>query len=136
MRTDLQGRHALVTGASSGIGRAVAERLLERGATVLVTGRRADRLDALKAEAAAGERLTAMAGDVDDDAFRRALVDRLPRVDILINAAGLLQHAPFLEGDPAAWERMWRTNVHSVMCLTQLAARRMVQQGSGHIVNI
>jgi NADP-dependent 3-hydroxy acid dehydrogenase YdfG len=110
--------------------------LLAEGATVYATGRRYERLLELEPAARDGGRLVAAAGNVDDDAFRRSLVAGCERIDILVNAAGGLTQAPFLEGDPAAWETMWRTNVQSLLCLTQLAARRMSEQRSGHIVNI
>lgn len=132
----LAGRRAIVTGASSGIGFATAQALLRSGATVIATGRRIDRLEMLSTVASDRKYLIVIAGDVNEPTFRGALVDQAGDVDILVNAAGVLQHVPFLEGDPAAWESMWQTNVQAVLCLTQLVARKMVQQKSGHIVNI
>lgn len=130
------GRRALVTGASSGIGFATARTLLQSGATVVATGRRRERLEALAPSASDREAFIPVAGDVNDASFRADLVARAGDVDFLVNAAGVLQHVPFLEGDPAAWEDMWRTNVHAVLCLTQLIARKMIARKSGHIVNI
>lgn len=132
----LSGRRALVTGASSGIGFATAQALLDAGAHVVATGRRAERLAALASSATDPNRVIAVSGDLNESAFRTALVDTAGDVDILVNAAGVLQHVPLLEGDPAVWEDMWRTNVQSVLCLTQLVARRMVRRKTGHIVNI
>jgi NADP-dependent 3-hydroxy acid dehydrogenase YdfG len=110
--------------------------LLQAGATVVATGRRLERLKSLGAYVDGASHLVAIAGDVDDDGFRRVLAEQAGPVDILVNAAGVLKHTPFLEGDPAVWEQMWRTNVQSVLCLTQLIARGMVDRRSGHIVNI
>jgi NADP-dependent 3-hydroxy acid dehydrogenase YdfG len=132
----LAGRRAIVTGASSGIGFATAQALLRVGATVIATGRRADRLAMLAPSASDAACLVPIAGDIDDPSFRASLVERAGDADILVNAAGVLQHVPFLEGDPAAWEAMWRTNVQSVLCLSQLVARKMARRKSGHIVNI
>lgn len=132
---DLSGRRAIVTGASSGIGFATAQAFLRSGATVIATGRRADRLDAL-ASGAGKNALIPIAGDVNDAAFRASLVETAGDADILVNAAGVLQHAPFLEGNADVWEGMWQTNVQSVLCLSQLVARKMVQRKTGHIVNI
>jgi len=134
LETTLAGQRAIVTGASSGIGLATARALLAGGATVVAVGRRAERLQTLSVDRA--DRLVVMAGDVNDASFREALCNAAGPVDILVNAAGILQHAPFLEGDPGAWESMWRTNVQSVLCLTQLVARGMASRGHGHVVNI
>jgi NADP-dependent 3-hydroxy acid dehydrogenase YdfG len=129
-------RRVVITGASSGIGAATAQALLQAGATVIATGRRRDRLENLARSADQTKRLIVVAGDIDDAGFRETLVSEAGDVDVLVNAAGILQHAPFLDGDPVAWERMWRTNVQSVLCLTQLVARKMKSRKSGHIVNI
>jgi 3-hydroxy acid dehydrogenase / malonic semialdehyde reductase len=133
-RTGLAGRRAIVTGASSGIGRATALLLARHGVEVVAVGRRATRLDELCAQA--GSRVQARPGDLDDLDFCAALAAEAGAVDVLVNAAGVLQHAPFLEGDPAAWQSMWRTNVQSLLCLTQQVARGMAARGRGHIVNV
>lgn len=125
----------MITGATSGIGAATARALLEEGAFVVAAGRRRDRLDALQGIARA-DRLLAVSGNIDDPVYRNELVELAGQIDVLINAAGVLQHTPFLDGDPADWEHMWRTNVLSLLCLTQLVARRMADRRSGHIVNI
>lgn len=132
----LTGRRAIVTGASSGIGCATARALLAAGATVIAVGRRAERLRELLPVAAVANPPTLVSGDLKDSRFREALCKDAGDVDILINAAGVLQHTPFLEGDPAAWEDMWQTNVQSMICLTQLVARKMALRKSGHIVNL
>lgn len=129
-------RRALITGASSGIGQATAFAMLRAGATVVVTGRRLDRLESLRYAASDPGRLVAIPGDVDDTDFLADLSERAGLVDVLVNTAGVLKHTPFLEGDAKVWEQMWRTNVQSVLCLTQLVARGMVERKSGHIVNI
>jgi NADP-dependent 3-hydroxy acid dehydrogenase YdfG len=130
----LHGRRALVTGASSGIGRATALMLAAAGAEVVATARRADLLETLCHEAAGG--IVPVAGDLTDAAFVAALVRRAEPVDMLVNAAGALKHAPFLESDPDDWEPVWRLNVDALLRLTQLVARGMAARRRGHIVNI
>ncbi|MER1968944.1 SDR family oxidoreductase [Castellaniella sp. GW247-6E4] len=134
----LDGRSALVTGASSGIGSEVARQLADAGVTVHASGRREPRLRALGEglSPCARERIIPIAGDIDDEQFRHRLAAQAEGVDILVNAAGCLMHAPFLEADPRDWEGMWHTNVHAVLCLTQLVARGMARRQRGHIINI
>jgi NADP-dependent 3-hydroxy acid dehydrogenase YdfG len=133
---DLTGRRALVTGASSGIGRATARLLAVAGAHVVVTGRRAEELEALRTEAADEWSFSVIPGDLTDKAFIAMLAERAGSVDILVNNAGIAHHAPFLEGDAEMWEIMVATNVTSLLRLTQLVAQGMAKAGSGHIVNI
>ena len=129
----LEGRTVLVTGASSGIGRETAVRFAEAGARVVAVARRAGLLEEL-ASASSGTVVPAP-GDLSDPAFiDEVAADR--DIDILVNAAGCTAHAPFLEAEPAMWERAWRLNVHSLMCLTQAVARRMARRRSGHIINV
>lgn len=132
--TTLAGRRALVTGASSGIGRVTALMLAERGAAVIATARRADLLEALAAESQG--RIVSNAGDLTDPDFVRTLARDAGPVDVLVNAAGTLKHAPFLESDPDDWAPVWRLNVEALLRLTQLVARGMAERKRGHIVNI
>ncbi len=71
--------------------------MLQAGATVVATGRRIARLESLRDEGGAADRLVAIAGDVDDPGFQRELTERAGPVDVLVNTAGVLKHTPFLE---------------------------------------
>ncbi len=130
---DLKGRTAIVTGASSGIGRAIARALVDAGADVLATGRSEREL---AATAASHPRIRTIAGDLTEPGF----VDRLMGVagtpDILINNAGRLRHAPFLESRLADWRAVFELNVLATLVLAQAAAAVMARRGSGHIVLI
>jgi NADP-dependent 3-hydroxy acid dehydrogenase YdfG len=130
----LAGRRALVTGASSGIGRVTASLLAAAGATVVVTARRADLLEALRAESRS--QIHPIAGDLTDPEFIERLARDAGAVDVLVNAAGALKHAPFLESNPDDWAPVWRLNVEALLRLTQLVARGMAARRRGHIVNI
>jgi short-subunit dehydrogenase len=111
-RRDLRGARAVVTGGSSGVGRALALELVRRGARVLATARRGDRLEALAADAArlASAPLVTRVGDVTDPAFRRALVaetvSTLGGIDLLVAAAGSGAIGPFRTADAATLERI------------------------------
>jgi NAD(P)-dependent dehydrogenase (short-subunit alcohol dehydrogenase family) len=131
--SELAGRRALVTGATSGIGRATARLLHERGAAVLATGRRTAALDV------AGDRWVPLAGDVTDPAFRARLVDaareRLGGLDILVNAAGILVGGTWETTDLAAWDRMLDINLRSVFDLTRRAVP-LLKERRGVVVNV
>lgn len=137
----LDGRIALVTGSSAGIGRAIARALAQAGASVVLNGRDAGRLEAACA-ALSGEGLAvhAQAFDVCDAAAVEQGVDAIERVlgpiDILFNNAGMQHRAPFHEFPHEAWQRLMRTNVESMFLVGQAVARRMVPRGRGRIVNI
>ena len=130
-------RRVLVTGASGGIGGAIAEAFAREGETVIATGRDEDRLAALveRCRDAPGE-IETVAGDLADEGFAARLAGAAAPVDVLVNGVGWVRHVPFLESDPADWEKSWRINVHSVLVLTRLVARGMADRKAGHIVNI
>ena len=134
MSNALAGRRALVTGASSGIGRVTALLLAVAGAEVIASARRADLLETL-CDGARG-RIVPIAGDLTDPAFVDTLARNAGPIDILVNAAGTLKHAPFLESDPADWAPVWRLNVEALLRITQRVARGMAERKRGHIVNI
>ena len=128
-----------VTGATAGFGRAIARRLLRDGHRVIAAGRRAERLDALKAEL--GERLHPVVLDVTDAETVAALPGSLPdgwrEVDVLVNNAGLaLGLEPAQKADLAQWDRMVATNVTGLIHMTRALLPGMVERNRGHVVNI
>jgi NADP-dependent 3-hydroxy acid dehydrogenase YdfG len=138
----LAGKTAVVTGASSGIGRAIAERLGTAGAHVYLAGRTLEAMQASKARIeAAGGRAAAVALDVRELSQLEELVARAVRetgrLDVMVNNAGVSYPAPILEGDPKEWRTMLETNVLALLVGCQAAVRAMRQCGAeGHIVNI
>jgi NADP-dependent 3-hydroxy acid dehydrogenase YdfG len=137
----LDGRVALVTGASSGIGEATAIALAGAGAAVAIGARRKDRLDALAATLRDdGARVLQLDLDVTDEQACRAAVDRtraeLGGLDVLVNNAGVMLLGTILGADTEDWRRMLHTNVLGLMYMTHAAIEGMVEQGSGDVVNI
>jgi 3-hydroxy acid dehydrogenase/malonic semialdehyde reductase len=139
MPTTLEKSVALVTGATSGFGVAIAERLAAEGARVVLAGRRRDRLDALAARL--GERAHAVALDVRDRAAVERAVAGLPgpfaAIDVLVNNAGLalgLEPAPRASLDD--WETMIDTNCKGLVTCTRAVLPGMVERNRGHVVNI
>lgn len=122
----LEGRIAIVTGAASGMGAATARLLAEAGATVL------------GADIAKGPAI-AFAGDVSDSAFCDAAVARVVdlhgRLDIVVNAAGVIVRADVTATDDAAWHRQMRVNVDGTFFMCRAAIRQMRRRGSGAVVN-
>lgn len=108
----LEHRIAVVTGATSGIGAATARALSDAGATVVLTGRRADRLDALAAEL---PRAVAVPADVDDPAPVAAAARELGGADLVVANAGTMMGAPFDEADEAEWDRMIDVNLRGLI---------------------
>src|SRR5919108_1681687 len=139
---DLAGRTAVVTGASSGIGRAIAEQLGAAGAHVVLSGRTepamkesADRITQ------AGGSAHVVVADVRDPAAVRGLVDTAVadtgRLDVMVNNAGLSHPEPIVDGDPEQWRAMLETNVLALLVGCQAAVKAMRDCGAqGHIVNI
>jgi NADP-dependent 3-hydroxy acid dehydrogenase YdfG len=134
------GRVALITGATSGFGLALAHRLLAGGAHVIATGRRADRLEALKAEAPEGRVLARPMDLRNPDSIARALADLPPAfeaIDLLFNNAGLaLGLAKAQDGVLADWEAMIETNVMGLARMTRAVLPGMVARDRGDIVNV
>jgi NADP-dependent 3-hydroxy acid dehydrogenase YdfG len=137
----LEGRVALVTGASSGIGEATAVALADAGAAVAIGARRRDRLDALAARLRdGGATVLQLDLDVTDeqacaDAVRRTR-EELGGLDVLVNNAGVMLLGTIVGADPEDWRRMLHTNVLGLMYMTHAAIDGMVEQGSGDVVNI
>ncbi len=135
-RFALDGRMAIVTGASSGLGMHFARSLARSGARVALVARRKDRVDALAAELrAAGHSALSCAMDVTDatsiDAAMIAVDRELGAPDILINNAGIAATKPFLEIDEPGWNSIIDTNLTGLMRVGQKVARRMVAGGKG-----
>ena len=141
MTGSLAGRVALVTGASAGIGEAVAVVLAAAGATVAVAARREDRLKTLvqKIEDAGGKAL-ALPGDVAKEAVAKGMVAETARhfgrLDILINSAGLIQSGGIEKSDTAHWRQLLEVNLLASLYTCQAAIPTMRAQGGGDIINI
>ena len=135
---DLRGHVAIVTGASSGLGARFATTLCAAGATVVAAARRGDRLEAL--HAAVGDTLVPFEVDLSDDTGCDRLVaytfDRFGRLDTLVNNAGTATQGSAEDDVMSDFRHTVDVNVNSLFHMCQLAARRMMQQGTGSIVNI
>ncbi len=134
----VSGKVAVVTGASSGIGEAIAIAFAAAGMKLVLAARRKERLDAL-AERLGGEAL-AVQTDVTDEASVKALfaaaLERFGRIDILINNAGIADHTPTDELTLARWREVIDTNLTSAFLCAREALIVMKRQGVGRIVNI
>lgn len=134
----------LITGATSGIGEATARAYAAAGDKLIITGRRGDRLQALKAELKAtyGAEVCVAAFDVREQAMCEAAIEALPekfrQIDVLVNNAGLaagLEHVN--DGNPDDWNAMIDTNIKGLLYISRVVANLMVENGiRGHIVNI
>jgi 2-dehydro-3-deoxy-D-gluconate 5-dehydrogenase len=137
---DLSGKVALVTGASGGLGAAIAIALAEAGADVAVHGNSRTPTAAHEAVTAAGRRALSLVGDLRDRVFTDTMIPRtiesLGRFDILINNAGAIRRAPAAEYSDADWDHLIEVNLTSVFRLARAAGAHFLTQGSGKIVNI
>lgn len=134
----LDGRRALVAGASSGIGEAAAVALAEAGAAVTLVARRADALDRLGEEMAArGWTAEALPLDIADIAATGAAIAARGPFDILVNSAGLARHGPALETEEADYDAVAGLNVKAAYFLTRAVARGLAEAGKpGSLINI
>lgn len=137
----IAGSVVIVTGASAGIGAATARALAQRGANVVLSARRAERLTGLVAELAnyPGQRL-ALPGDVQDESYCRQLIAEavaaFGRLDVLINNAGLGHRSRISQIDSASLHAILHTNLLGPLYLTQVALPQLQAQGRGQIINI
>ena len=134
---------ALVTGATSGFGRAIAIRLAGLGYNLIITGRRVDRLEKLTQQLRAdyAVEVLSLCFDVrDNEACTKALQnlpEKFNKIDLLINNAGLAAGAsPFQDSDLADFDQMIDTNVKGLLYITKLIVPGMIARQSGHIINI
>lgn len=139
---DLSGKTALVTGASGGLGLAIARGLAEAGAAIVLNGRNEAKLAAAAGPLrAAGHRVSTRAFDVTDEAAVQAAFDGLDAegvdIDILINNAGIQLRKPMVDLSTGEWRRVLETNLTGAFQVGREAARRMIARGrGGKIVNI
>jgi gluconate 5-dehydrogenase len=137
----LDGRLALVTGSSAGIGLALARGLGQAGASIVLNGRDAKRLaEAEKQLRTEGLTVHALGFDVTDSASVNAAIETIERdigpIEILVNNAGMQRRAAFQDYDVGDWRALMQTNVDSVFHVGQAVARRMIPRGRGRIINV
>ena len=134
---DLEGLSALVTGATSGIGRAVAEQLARNGAELVVHGRDSARgsavVDMITGE---GGKARFVAADLSDPALLDDLAEQAGPVDVLVNNAGFSWFGPTAELDVATFDRLFAANVRAAYFLVAALAPKMAARGSGSIISI
>jgi len=134
----LDNSHAIVTGATAGIGLEIVKALLSRGARVVGWARSGDKLSALEGEL--GDHFHGVVCDVSDlaqvQSARDVSLEKLGRLDVLVNNAGIGRFGPVEEASPEDWQAMVSTNVSGVYHCTREVVPTMKQQGAGHIVNI
>jgi NAD(P)-dependent dehydrogenase (short-subunit alcohol dehydrogenase family) len=134
---ELQNKRALVTGATSGIGRETAALLAREGAAVIVAGRNADNgARTVAAIEAAGGTAHFVAADVSDLRSVQRLADAAGEVDILVNNAGAFPFSPTVDQDLASYEAIFNTNVRGTFFLTAALLPKMITGGGGSIVNV
>jgi NAD(P)-dependent dehydrogenase (short-subunit alcohol dehydrogenase family) len=138
---DLDGRVAVVTGGTSGIGRAIARGFAEAGATVIATSRRAEQVEEVSRELEGfGRETIRVASDVTDQASLDNLLARsleaFGKVDILVNSAGRTKRAPTLEMTEDDWNSIIETNLTGTLRACKVFGRHMIERRYGRIINI
>ena len=137
----LEGKVALITGASRGIGLAVARKLGSMGAKLSLCARQVDKLESVADELrSAGAAIFFTAADVrrpgDIDSLVQKTKQALGAIDILVNNAGIGYFGPFHEASEANWDSVLDTNLKSVFLLSKAVAKEMIERRTGHIINI
>jgi NAD(P)-dependent dehydrogenase (short-subunit alcohol dehydrogenase family) len=134
----LAGKRVLVSGGSSGIGKATAQRFLEEGARVFLCGLDPDEVDAAVAGLGAFGTVAGIPADVsrDDDVTRlvASACEALGGIDVLINNAGIAWREPFLRITASHWDRMMAVNLRGMFLVAQAVARVLVDQGGGGVI--
>jgi 2-deoxy-D-gluconate 3-dehydrogenase len=135
----LEGKTALVTGANTGIGQAIAVALAEAGADVAVAGR-SEPTETLRAIEATGRKAVNIKADLSSIKPVSRVIDEalagLGRLDVLVNNAGIIRRDDLLQFSEEDWDAVIDTNLKTLFFLSQAAARHMAERGSGKIVNI
>jgi len=132
----------LITGATSGIGLACANKFAENGDKLILTGRSEQKLEEIKKKLAAkGAQILTLAFDVRDSATAKKFIETLPEnwreIDVLVNNAGLaLGLEPEYEGNTEDWDTMIDTNIKGLLTMTRLVVPGMVSRNKGHVINI
>lgn len=138
---NIQNKVVVVTGASSGMGKAAAIAFVKRGANVVINGRREEALQqALQEIDPTGKHATYVAGDISDPQVAERLINeaitRFGRIDTLLNNAGIFIAKPFADITNEEYSSALSTNVNGFFHVTQVAVREMLRAGSGHIVTV
>ena len=136
----LNGKVALITGANRGIGLAIARRLAALGASLGLSARDRNRLDAVARELRSGTNIFALAADLTRPDELASLVPKVEQalgpIDILVNNAGFGRFSPVQEASESDWDAILDTNLKAVFLLTKAVAPGMISRKTGHIVNI
>ena len=140
-RFSLEGKVAVVTGGTSGIGRAIAIGLAEAGADVVATGRRQQQVDEAAAEIEAlGRKSLRIAADVGNrsslETLSAAVLKAFGKVDILVNCAGIIKRTPTLNISEEEWDGILDTNLTGTLRASQIFGKSMLDHGYGRIINI
>lgn len=140
MTKQLEGKTAIVTGASSGIGTAIAKELVKVGANVVLAARDEKRLAEIEKEINQKEKTLCVKADVTNQKDVNSLADRAKQafgsVEIYVNNAGMMGSSRILKGDVSDWNQMIDINIKGVLYGIHSVLPDMVEKGSGHIVNI
>jgi NAD(P)-dependent dehydrogenase (short-subunit alcohol dehydrogenase family) len=137
----VEGRVAVVTGGTSGIGRALSLGLADAGADVIASARRKEQVDKTASEIEArGRKTLRLSSDVGDrstlEALLAAVLERFGKVDILVNCAGTIKRTPTLDMPEAEWTNILNTNLTGTLRACQVFGRHMLERGYGRIINI
>jgi NAD(P)-dependent dehydrogenase (short-subunit alcohol dehydrogenase family) len=137
----LEGRVAVVTGGTSGIGRALSLGLADAGADVIASARRKEQVDKTASEIEArGRKTLRLSSDVSDrgtlETLLAAVLERFGKVDILVNCAGTIKRTPTLDMPEVEWTNILNTNLTGTLRACQVFGRHMLERGYGRIVNI
>lgn len=138
----MKNKIVLITGATSGIGRACAHKFASKGADIILNGRKIELMEEIKSELVAmGADVLLLPFDVRDREAMRAAVDSLEgkwkNIDVLINNAGLVFGVDKeFEGSLDEWDIMIDTNIRALLAMTRMVVPAMVERGAGHIINI